>query len=174
MEKVGIKDNVAEDIVNAILVPFSYEKIKKQERYCDYIFESTGEKISFPGEMRLYEESDELDDFLETKMWYEELMAQLNSLLPRTREILCERLGIDGEEKTLEEIGRRFGLTRERVRQIENKGMLQLRARLRKKKGTNKDPQITDKSSNVSAIQKQAQSENKRKRGRPPKHQKEQ
>lgn len=61
-----------------------------------------------------------------------------NLLIPlkeREREILCMRLGlIDGEEKTLEEIGNKFNLTRERIRQIVKKQMQLINAKRRSKK----------------------------------------
>jgi len=48
------------------------------------------------------------------------LLDALLSLPEREREVVTLRYGIDGNEpRTLEEIGRRLGLTRERVRQIE-------------------------------------------------------
>ncbi|MGL6074708.1 MAG: sigma-70 family RNA polymerase sigma factor [Fimbriiglobus sp.] len=58
--------------------------------------------------------------------------ARVNRLLeyldPRTREVIKMRTGIDGsEEMTLEQIGRHFGITKERVRQINVRGMKQLR-----------------------------------------------
>ncbi len=52
----------------------------------------------------------------------------LEHLDPRTREVIRMRAGLDGqEEKTLEEIGQYFGITKERVRQINVRGMRQLR-----------------------------------------------
>ena len=52
----------------------------------------------------------------------------LNSLLPREREVVRLRYGLDdGRERTLEEVGQLFGITRERVRQIEFKAMRKLR-----------------------------------------------
>jgi DNA-directed RNA polymerase delta subunit len=45
----------------------------------------------------------------------------LNALNPRTREVITKRYGLaDSERKTLESIGKEYGITRERVRQIEN------------------------------------------------------
>lgn len=45
----------------------------------------------------------------------------LGALNPRTREVITKRYGLDNKErKTLESIGREYGITRERVRQIEN------------------------------------------------------
>ena len=53
------------------------------------------------------------------------MLAGLND---REREILQLRFGIDrGSPRTLEEVGVRFGLTRERIRQIEAKAMAKLR-----------------------------------------------
>ncbi len=60
------------------------------------------------------------------------LPAQVNELLailePREREVLCLRYGLDrGKPRTLEEVGERFGLTREGVRQVEVKAIAKLR-----------------------------------------------
>ncbi len=51
---------------------------------------------------------------------------QLEILDERERDIICRRFGIDGEEQTLEEIGQSYGVTRERIRQIEAKSMKKL------------------------------------------------
>jgi RNA polymerase primary sigma factor len=49
-------------------------------------------------------------------------------LTPREQRILCMRFGIGGAgEHTLEEIGKIFGVTRERIRQIEAKALAKLR-----------------------------------------------
>ena len=54
----------------------------------------------------------------------------LDYLDPRTREVIRMRTGIDGSaEMTLEQIGQHFGITKERVRQINVRGMKQLRER---------------------------------------------
>ena len=60
--------------------------------------------------------------------------ARVNRLLeyldPRTREVIRMRTGLaGGEEMTLEQIGQHFGITKERVRQINVRGMKQLRER---------------------------------------------
>jgi RNA polymerase primary sigma factor len=53
----------------------------------------------------------------------------LSTLSPREAEILRLRYGLDGngEERTLEEVGRHFNVTRERIRQIEGKALAKLR-----------------------------------------------
>ena len=56
-------------------------------------------------------------------------VAQMLSVLePREQEVLCLRYGLDrGRPRTLEEVGERFGLTREGVRQVELKAISKLR-----------------------------------------------
>jgi RNA polymerase primary sigma factor len=52
----------------------------------------------------------------------------LDTLTARERRVVALRFGlIDGHDRTLEEVGQRFGLTRERIRQIENKALRKLR-----------------------------------------------
>jgi RNA polymerase primary sigma factor len=57
-----------------------------------------------------------------------ELLAALNALEPRMRRVLERRYGLDGRpSQTLEELGTDLGITRERVRQLENKALRELR-----------------------------------------------
>lgn len=58
----------------------------------------------------------------------------LDTLRPREAEVLRERYGFNGREKTLEEVGKKYNLTRERIRQIENKAMRKLRHPARSEK----------------------------------------
>jgi RNA polymerase primary sigma factor len=52
----------------------------------------------------------------------------LKSLAPREREVLELRFGlVDGTARTLDEVARMYGITRERIRQIEARGLLKLR-----------------------------------------------
>ena len=63
----------------------------------------------------------------------EEITKMLDALKPREKEIVKLRYGIDGYDiHTLEEIGKTFNITRERVRQIEKKTLLKLRTRFSK------------------------------------------
>ena len=58
----------------------------------------------------------------------QEVERALGALSVREREVLMLRYGlVDGEEHTLEDIGEQFGLTRERIRQIEKKTLTKLR-----------------------------------------------
>ncbi|MBC7074095.1 sigma-70 family RNA polymerase sigma factor, partial [Candidatus Parcubacteria bacterium] len=65
----------------------------------------------------------------------ERLKEILDQLSPRERKILSMRFGLeDGIPHTLEEVGKAFGVTRERIRQIENKALEKIRqSRLVKK-----------------------------------------
>ena len=52
----------------------------------------------------------------------------LQSLAPREREVIELRFGLkDGTPRTLDEVARLYGITRERIRQIEARGLLKLR-----------------------------------------------
>jgi RNA polymerase primary sigma factor len=58
----------------------------------------------------------------------EDLSQILNQLTPRERDIMYLRYGLeDGRQRTLEEVGQLFSITRERVRQIEHKAFRKLR-----------------------------------------------
>jgi len=59
----------------------------------------------------------------------------LDTLAPRERRVIQLRFGlVDGHERTLEEIGRRFAMSRERIRQIENVAIRKLRAPERRRR----------------------------------------
>jgi RNA polymerase primary sigma factor len=61
-------------------------------------------------------------------MLKEQIDGVLRTLSPREREILSLRFGLeDGRPRTLEQVGERFGLTRERIRQIERRALSQLK-----------------------------------------------
>lgn len=76
--------------------------------------------------------SQDEDDSLENKVLgdiaKEEINAILGHLKPREKDILTLRYGLFGQEiHTLEEVGKKFNITRERVRQIEKKTLDKLR-----------------------------------------------
>lgn len=65
----------------------------------------------------------------------EQLMEVLETLTPREKKVLQMRFGIDdGRPRTLEEVGKEFDVTRERIRQIEAKALRKLRHPSRSKK----------------------------------------
>ncbi len=86
------------------------------------------------------EEDSQLGDFIEDDaaivppdaasfmMLQEQLASVLEGLAERERKVIMLRFGLeDGHPRTLEEVGREFGVTRERIRQIESKTLSKLR-----------------------------------------------
>ena len=62
----------------------------------------------------------------------------LDALNPRERKIISFRFGLDGgRERTLEEVGHKFGVTRERIRQLQTIALLKMRKALRKREELN-------------------------------------
>ena len=93
------------------------------------------------------EEDSHLGDFIEDpvalapadaaahQLLKEQVMDVLSSLAPRERKVLELRFGLeDGRSRTLEEVGREFHVTRERIRQIEAKALRKLRHPSRSRK----------------------------------------
>jgi RNA polymerase primary sigma factor len=69
------------------------------------------------------------DEVAEEELRKAALKRVLGSLSPRERRVLELRYGLDGERpRTLDEVGRTFNVTRERIRQIENQSLKKLRA----------------------------------------------
>ena len=65
----------------------------------------------------------------------EQLLDVLDTLTPREEKVLRLRFGLDdGRQRTLEEVGKEFNVTRERIRQIEAKALRKLRHPSRSKK----------------------------------------
>jgi RNA polymerase primary sigma factor len=80
------------------------------------------------------EESDNPFETLRDKDMLEEVEELLHLLDDRERMIINSRFGLDGQEpKTLEEVGETLGVTRERIRQLQNVALLKLRGALRKR-----------------------------------------
>jgi len=82
-------------------------------------------------ELGMFVEDDQTPSPLEVtykSMLRDKIDEVLSTLSPREARILRLRFGLDsGRAYTLEEVGRKFGLTRERIRQIEGKALRQLR-----------------------------------------------
>ena len=71
---------------------------------------------------------------LSDKNMQEEVADLLGVLDDRERKIIMSRFGLDGgNARTLEEVGERFGVTRERIRQLQNMALAKLRRALRKR-----------------------------------------
>jgi RNA polymerase primary sigma factor len=110
------------------------------------ILKMTREPVSL--ETPVGEDADtELGDFVEDEqalspveaagrsLLRDEMAAVLDTLTPRERRVLQLRFGLeDGRSRTLEEVGKEFTVTRERIRQIEAKALRKLRHPSRSKK----------------------------------------
>ena len=67
-------------------------------------------------------------DIVAQGMLKEQLLSVLSTLTPREEKVLRLRFGVDdGRQRTLEEVGKEFNVTRERIRQIEAKALRKLR-----------------------------------------------
>ena len=93
------------------------------------------------------EEDSHLGDFIEdeqalaptdvvaSNLLKEQLLEILDTLTPREEKVLRLRYGLDdGKPRTLEEVGKEFNVTRERIRQIEAKALRKLRHPTRSKR----------------------------------------
>jgi RNA polymerase primary sigma factor len=103
---------------------------------------TSGDMLSL--ETPIGEEGSILGDFIEDKsslrpedqavgnLLGEQLKKAMESLSARERRVIETRFGLgDGRSKTLEDVGLEFGLTKERIRQIEKEALAKLRHRSR-------------------------------------------
>ncbi len=159
-DKIDGNDDQVEDVITASMPALPLHRVAKEIRRCEYVYSDTGEKISSLGERSLWETDDEVIDNVYYDLRKEFLLDRLDELTPRSEKILRARYGMDdGIEHTLEEVGQMFGLTRERIRQIEAASMRKLAHRCRKmvKRDTDAD----------SSHGKETESTERKKRGRP-------
>jgi RNA polymerase primary sigma factor len=136
LQELG-REPTAEEIAEAMKLPV--ERVRE-------IIKIAQEPISL--ETPIGEEEDShLGDFIEDQdalapaeaasftVLKEHLEEVLGTLTPRERKVLKLRFGLDdGRPRTLEEVGREFGVTRERIRQIEAKALRKLRHPSRSKR----------------------------------------
>ncbi|HVS84840.1 MAG TPA: sigma-70 family RNA polymerase sigma factor [Gaiellaceae bacterium] len=106
-----------EQILRSSQAPVSLEKPVGDEEESEFGHFITDENAPLP------------DEIAETAMRRETLKRILSTLSHRERRVLELRYGLDGEHpRTLDEVGRTFNVTRERIRQIENQSLKKLRA----------------------------------------------
>lgn len=114
IKQVAEEARVTEIAARALLVtvhPISLDRPDRLawiERHAAYVDEDLNEQVS-------------------AQLLHQQVGEMLESLNERERRVLELRFGLDtGEERTLEEAGREFGVTRERIRQIEAKALRKL------------------------------------------------
>ncbi len=106
-----------EHIRRSAQTPVSLEKPVGDEDESEFGHFITDENLPLP------------DEEAETTMRKETLRKILGTLSSRERQVLELRYGLDGQHpRTLDEVGRTFNVTRERIRQIENQSLKKLRA----------------------------------------------
>jgi RNA polymerase primary sigma factor len=106
-----------EQILRSSQTPVSLEKPVGDEEESEFGHFLTDENIPLP------------DEVADTSMRKATLQRILSTLSHRERRVLELRYGLDGEHpRTLDEVGRTFNVTRERIRQIENQSLKKLRA----------------------------------------------
>ncbi len=93
-----------------------------------------GEDMDTPLADFIADEEETVDEKISFVLLKEQLDEVLSTLTPREGEVLRLRFGLeDGHERTLEEVGKIFNVTRERIRQIEAKALRKLRHPARSK-----------------------------------------
>jgi RNA polymerase primary sigma factor len=114
---LGLTTDEVESIRRRAQTPVSLEKPVGDEEESEFGSFITDESAPLP------------DEVAETTMRRETLERILTKLSVREREVLILRYGLDGRHpRTLDEVGRAFSVTRERIRQIENQSLKKLRS----------------------------------------------
>ena len=121
--EMGISEEKVREIIKVAQEPVSLETPIGEE------------EDSHLGDFIKDEDAPAPDDMASFTLLKEQLMEVLDTLTPREEKVLRLRFGLDdGKARTLEEVGREFNVTRERIRQIEAKALKKLRHPSRSKK----------------------------------------
>ena len=125
MSKKNIKQWTEEDVV-AIQKLITMINVAS----LNYVIESPNDRDDAGTELGefIIDDSPGPQELLEIQDAKERLITFVNKLPPREMRVITLRYGLDdGKSKTLDEVGKMFGVTRERVRQIEARGLKKLR-----------------------------------------------
>ena len=97
---------------------------------------SSSEDSSKIADFLVDEDSIAPDNRVSQENLFEDIRKMLNQLSPKERDVLILRYGLDnnGSKKTLDEIGSQYGVSRERIRQIENSAISKLKKLCKNKK----------------------------------------
>ena len=114
----------AQDVIMAALPSLSLDVINKQMRCIEYFFEHEGVFESYPEAASLVYSDDTLIEAVDSSVRADGIYKTLELLTERQKDVLIDRFGLkDGDIKTLDIVGQKYGLTRERIRQIEQKAL---------------------------------------------------
>lgn len=115
-EELGVDERRISEIEKIKMEPISYDSTFGEEedsKYGDFIED---ESVQTPMQATM------------KSMLHQQLMSIISELMPREQQVIKLRFGLeDGHPRTLEEVGREFNVTRERIRQIESKAMRKLK-----------------------------------------------
>lgn len=128
-EKLSFTNEQTEDVIYATIPFMSYEELYGMFFENSVFFEKQ-EKAQMHGDLYLHELvcEDDIVEKVSEIMMREQIYEILGMLAEREQKVIELRYGLrDGRERTLEEVGNEFGITRERVRQIEAKALGKLR-----------------------------------------------
>jgi RNA polymerase primary sigma factor len=115
--ELDLPHDEVEQILRSAQAPVSLEKPVGDEEESEFGHFLTDENVPLP------------DEAADVMLRSELLRRVLGSLSQRERQVLELRYGLDGRQpRTLDEVGRAFNVTRERIRQIENQSLKKLRA----------------------------------------------
>ncbi|HUH15437.1 MAG TPA: sigma-70 family RNA polymerase sigma factor [Gaiellaceae bacterium] len=128
--KLGREPNAAEIAAELDLLPAEIEQIRRSAQTPISLEKPVGDEDESEFGHFLTDETAPLpDELAEETLRNEALRTILKSLSHRERRVLELRYGLEGQQPcTLDEVGRAFNVTRERIRQIENQGLKKLRA----------------------------------------------
>ncbi|MEG1751966.1 MAG: RNA polymerase sigma factor RpoD [Clostridia bacterium] len=122
-EEMGITEEKVSEIEQVAMDPLSLESVVGEEEDSKLANFIEDESAVSPV------------DATAQKLLREQLIAVIDTLTPREQKVIRLRYGLDdGHPRTLEEVGKEFNVTRERIRQIEAKALRKLRNPSRNKK----------------------------------------
>ena len=122
-EKMGLSEEKIREIQKISQDPVSIDKPVGEEEDSHLVDFIASDETASP------------DEVVSRELLKEELLETLDTLSDREAKVLRRRFGLDdGRQRTLEEVGKEFGVTRERIRQIEAKAIRKLRHPSRSKK----------------------------------------
>ena len=122
-EKMQMPVQKVQEILKISMDPVSLESPvgeEEESHLCDFIRD---ERVPVPADAAAH------------SIMREQLVEVLSTLTEREQKVICLRFGLeDGEVRTLEEVGKEFNVTRERIRQIEAKALRKMRHPSRSRK----------------------------------------
>lgn len=120
--RTGLSIDFIKNLYSLVVKTYSFETIIDEEG-----------KITYEDTLQDYSVQEPLSALEQSKRT-EEIASWLETLTSDEKKVITLRFGLDGDEpQTLEAIGKQFGVTRERIRQIEQKSLNKLRKIVKRK-----------------------------------------